>query len=37
MYDFAKAQDTWSATWPDSEEDRSFRMYVASSPPLATS
>ncbi|KAL1717741.1 hypothetical protein EV715DRAFT_253572 [Schizophyllum commune] len=26
MYDFAKAQDTWSATWPDSEEDRSFRI-----------
>ncbi|KAG7444283.1 concanavalin A-like lectin/glucanase [Guyanagaster necrorhizus] len=26
MYDFAKAQDTWSATWPSSADDRAFRM-----------
>ncbi|TRM59059.1 glycoside hydrolase family 16 protein [Schizophyllum amplum] len=26
MYDFAYSQDTWSATWPDSEEERAFRI-----------
>lgn len=26
MYDFAKAQDTWAATWPASADDRAFRM-----------
>ncbi|KAF9042890.1 concanavalin A-like lectin/glucanase domain-containing protein [Panaeolus papilionaceus] len=26
MHDFAKAQDTWSATWPQSVEDRSMRV-----------
>lgn len=26
MYDFAAAQDTWSATWPSSADDRAFRM-----------
>ncbi|KAI0051591.1 glycoside hydrolase family 16 protein [Auriscalpium vulgare] len=28
MRDFAQAQSTWSATWPDSDDDRAFRMYV---------
>ncbi|KIK60766.1 glycoside hydrolase family 16 protein [Collybiopsis luxurians FD-317 M1] len=26
MYDFAKAQSTWSATWPSSEDDRAMRV-----------
>ncbi|KAF5373843.1 hypothetical protein D9758_000696 [Tetrapyrgos nigripes] len=26
MEDFAKAQDTWSQTWPSSTDDRAFRM-----------
>ena len=26
MRDFAKAQDTWAATWPSSADDRAFRM-----------
>ncbi|KAK7467309.1 hypothetical protein VKT23_004366 [Stygiomarasmius scandens] len=26
MYDFARAQDTWSRTWPDSVDDRAFRI-----------
>jgi len=26
MRDFARAQDTWSKTWPSSPEDRSFRI-----------
>ena len=26
MRDFARAQDTWAATWPSSEDDRAFRM-----------
>ncbi|KAI0070922.1 concanavalin A-like lectin/glucanase, partial [Panus rudis PR-1116 ss-1] len=26
MRDFANAQDTWSATWPESEDDRAFRI-----------
>lgn len=26
MADFAEAQDTWSKTWPESEQDRAFRM-----------
>lgn len=26
MADFAKAQDTWSKTWPSSADDRAFRM-----------
>lgn len=26
MHDFAKAQDTWFATWPTNEDDLSFRM-----------
>jgi beta-glucanase (GH16 family) len=26
MHDFAKAQGTWSATWPKNEDDLSFRM-----------
>ncbi|KIY71336.1 glycoside hydrolase family 16 protein [Cylindrobasidium torrendii FP15055 ss-10] len=26
MTDFAKAQDTWSATWPSSEDQRAFRI-----------
>jgi hypothetical protein len=30
MRDFASQQSTWSATWPDSDDDLSFRMYGAS-------
>ncbi|KAH9479117.1 Beta-1,3-glucan-binding protein [Psilocybe cubensis] len=26
MRDFARAQDTWAATWPSSPEDRAFRI-----------
>ena len=26
MTDFANAQDEWSATWPDSDDDRAFRI-----------
>ncbi|KAH9896600.1 concanavalin A-like lectin/glucanase [Cubamyces lactineus] len=26
MRDFAKAQDTWAATWPSSADDRAFRI-----------
>lgn len=26
MIDFAKAQDTWAATWPSSEQDRALRI-----------
>ena len=26
MTDFANAQDDWSATWPDSDDDRAFRI-----------
>ncbi|EJD07749.1 uncharacterized protein FOMMEDRAFT_116159 [Fomitiporia mediterranea MF3/22] len=26
MTDFAKAQDTWSATWPSSDDDRALRV-----------
>ena len=26
MTDFAKAQDTWSATWPSSDDERAFRI-----------
>ncbi|KAG1883747.1 glycoside hydrolase family 16 protein [Suillus subluteus] len=26
MHDFANAQDTWSATWPSSADDRAFRI-----------
>ena len=26
MRDFAKAQDTWSATWPSSSQDRAMRV-----------
>ncbi|KAF8634066.1 hypothetical protein AX17_004329 [Amanita inopinata Kibby_2008] len=26
MRDFAKAQDNWASTWPESEEDRSLRI-----------
>ncbi|OJT14807.1 Beta-1,3-glucan-binding protein [Trametes pubescens] len=26
MWDFASAQDTWAATWPDDANDRAFRM-----------
>ncbi|KAF8154691.1 concanavalin A-like lectin/glucanase domain-containing protein [Crassisporium funariophilum] len=26
MRDFARAQDTWSATWPSSADDRAFRI-----------
>ncbi|TFK47356.1 concanavalin A-like lectin/glucanase [Heliocybe sulcata] len=26
MYNFAQAQDTWSATWPSSADDRAFRI-----------
>ena len=26
MYDFAQDQSTWSATWPQSADDRAFRM-----------
>ena len=26
MTDFAKAQDTWFATWPSSDDDRAFRI-----------
>lgn len=26
MWDFANAQDTWAATWPDDANDRAFRM-----------
>ena len=25
---FAQAQDKWSETWPESEDDRAMRMYV---------
>jgi hypothetical protein len=28
MFDFAQAHDTWYATWPESADDRAFRMYV---------
>ena len=28
MFDFAYAQDTWSATWPSDMNDRAFRMCV---------
>ena len=26
MRDFARDQDTWAATWPESADDRAFRM-----------
>lgn len=26
MFDFASAQDTWSATWPSSSADRAMRV-----------
>ena len=32
MVDFAKAQSTWYATWPASDDDRALRMYVPSRP-----
>jgi len=28
MYDFAKDQDNWSKSWPESVDDRAFRMWV---------
>ena len=28
MRDFASQQSAWSATWPDNDDDLSFRMYV---------
>jgi hypothetical protein len=28
MRDFASQQSTWSATWPEDDDDLSFRMYV---------
>ena len=30
MQTFAQADDKWSKTWPESEEDRAMRMYVVS-------
>lgn len=30
MVDFANAQSTWFSTWPQSDDDRAFRMYVSS-------
>ncbi|KAI0275853.1 glycoside hydrolase family 16 protein [Russula aff. rugulosa BPL654] len=32
MRDFASQQSTWSATWPDNDDDLSFRMYVSPDP-----
>ncbi|KAK1226818.1 hypothetical protein PQX77_010174, partial [Marasmius sp. AFHP31] len=26
MYNFAKAEEDWSKTWPQSEDDRAFRI-----------